>query len=91
MANNTGGDIHYFSQFDVNKHGEKLHYLLFRSLTRAQGSEVVIKARTSTGFTVTEYMGAFNFKELADFELAAIDSDKTIALQIRNDDKLKEG
>jgi hypothetical protein len=34
LANNTGGDLHYFSQFDINKHGEKLHYLLFRILTR---------------------------------------------------------
>jgi hypothetical protein len=36
-------------------------------------------------------MGTFNFKELADFELAAIDADKSIAFTIRNDEKLKEG
>lgn len=39
----------------------------------------MIKARTSTGITVTEYLGSFGHKEQADFELAAIDSDKTIS------------
>lgn len=30
----TGGDLNYLSPFDITKHGEKLHYLLFRALTR---------------------------------------------------------
>jgi hypothetical protein len=36
-------------------------------------------------------LGAFNYKEMPDFELASLDCDKSIAFQIRNDDKLKEG
>lgn len=80
----------YFSNFDINKHGEKLHYEVFRILTRTQGSEVAIKARTSTGLTVTEYFGGFGVKETADFELAAIDSDKGIGFTIRMDEKLKD-
>lgn len=30
----TGGDLHLFNPFDINKHGEKLHYEIFRILTR---------------------------------------------------------
>jgi hypothetical protein len=60
-------------------------------LTRNQGNEVVVRARTSTGFSVTEYFGAFLFKESVDFELSGIDSDKTIQFIIRNDERLKEG
>lgn len=63
---------------------------MFRILTRTQGSEVAIKARTSTGLTVTEYFGGFGVKETADFELAAIDSDKGIGFTIRMDEKLKD-
>lgn len=74
----TGGDLYYYAPFDLMKHGEKLHYDLFRLLTRTQGNEVVVRARTSTGFSVTEYFGAFLFKESIDFELSSIDSDKTI-------------
>ena len=72
------------------KHGEKMHYLIFRTLTRNQGSEVVIKARTNTGFSITEYFGGFTFKETVDFELSAIDADKTISFVLRNDEKLKD-
>jgi protein transport protein SEC24 len=43
----TGGDLHLMSPFDINKHGEKLHYELFRNLTRNQGSDVQIKVRVS--------------------------------------------
>ena len=65
--------------FDIAKHGEKLHYQIYRILTRTQGSEVMIKARSSTGISVTEYHGTFTVKEAADFEVAGIDADKTIS------------
>lgn len=86
----TGGDLYFYNPFDINKHGEKLHYEIFRILSRTSGNEIAIKARTSTGFTVTEYFGGFGVKESVDFELAAIDSDKFVGFMIRNDEKLKE-
>jgi hypothetical protein len=51
------------SPFDINKHGEKLHYEIFRVLTRITGTDVQIKARVSGGLTVCEYFGGFTFKE----------------------------
>lgn len=39
----------------------------------------MIKARTSTGISVTEYHGGFALKEAADFEISSIDADKTIS------------
>ena len=39
---------------------------------------------------MTEYFGGFGVKDLADFELSAIDSDKSIGFLLRSDDKLKE-
>ena len=86
----TGGDLNYLCPFDVTKHGEKLHYLLFRALTRAQGSDVQIKARVSQGMTVAEYFGGFTFKQTPDLSLASIDADKTIGFMIRTEEKLKE-
>ena len=90
IAAHTGGDLLHFTNFDINKHGEKLHYEIFRILTRTQGTEVAIKARTSTGMSVTEYFGGFGVKESADFELSAIDSDKSVSFSIRMDEKLKD-
>jgi protein transport protein SEC24 len=34
LPNITGGDLNYFSRFDITKHGEKLHYLIYRIITR---------------------------------------------------------
>lgn len=86
----TGGDIYHYNPFDITKHGEKLHYEIFRVLTRPIATEVAIKARTSTGYTVTEYFGGFGLKESTDFELSALDPDKFVGFTIRNDEKLKE-
>lgn len=79
LSSLTGGDLNYFMPFEVAKHGEKLHYQIYRILTRTQGSEVMIKARTSTGISVTEYHGTFGFKEASDFEIAGIDADKSVS------------
>ena len=55
----TGGDLHYMCPFDYCKHGEKLHYEIFRTLTRTQATDVSIKVRTSQGLSVQEYFGSF--------------------------------
>jgi protein transport protein SEC24 len=57
IAGLTGGQTHYYHNFDVTKHGEKIYYALFRALTRCVVTDVQYKARCSTGFTVTEYLG----------------------------------
>ncbi len=72
------------------KHGEKLYYSIFRVLTRTTGTEVALKARCSTGLTVTEYMGSHLSYQTAEMTQAWIDSDKVISCSLRNDDKLKE-
>lgn len=40
LPSQTGGDLHYFCPFDPLKHGEKLHYEIYRSLTRTQATDV---------------------------------------------------
>ena len=45
----TGGDLNYYHLFDVQYHGEKLYYDMFRNLSRNYGNEVMIKARCSAG------------------------------------------
>jgi protein transport protein SEC24 len=86
----TGGDLHLMYPFDINKHGEKLHYEIYRTLTRTSGSEVQIKARVSAGMSIAEYFGGFTVKEIPDISLASIDADKSIGFLIRVDEKLKE-
>lgn len=59
----TGGDIHYYHDFDLVAHGEKMYYSLFRTLTRQTVTDVTVKVRCSTGLTITDYYGSFlNFQ-----------------------------
>jgi len=46
----------------------------------------MIKARCSTGFTVTEYFGGFGLRESVELHLASLDADKSFGLQLRNDE-----
>lgn len=57
VAGITGGDVHFYQSFDVAKHGDELYYQIFRTLTRPVVTDVELKARCSTGLTVTEYIG----------------------------------
>jgi protein transport protein SEC24 len=90
ICGNTGGDLTFFQPFDVNKHGEKLYYNIFRVLTRPTVSEIAIKARCSTGMSVTSYLGSHVCYQLADFSVAQTDADKTFTVLLRNDEKLTE-
>ena len=46
----TGGDLIYYNPFIASEHSEKLHYEIFRVLTRAQVYNVNFKARVSMGY-----------------------------------------
>lgn len=90
VAGMTGGNIYFYQNFDVMKHGEKIYYELFRSLTRPTVSEVELKARCSQGLTVTEYIGGQLSSQTSSMRYAALDSDKVLSFALRNDEKLKE-
>lgn len=49
----------------------------------------MIKARCSKGMSVTEYFGGFGL-ESVEFQLAALDADKTFGFTLRNDEKIPE-
>jgi len=63
---------------------------MFRALTRPVGTDVELKARCSTGLTVTEYIGGQMSASTASMQYSALDSDKVLTFILRNDDKLKD-
>lgn len=50
-----------------------------------------MRVRTSTGVRPTDFQGHLHMQNTTDMELASIDSDKTISIEIKHDDKLAEG
>lgn len=65
---------------------------MFRILTCAATYDVSVKARSSVGTSVVEYLGSgFLSYKLADFKIASLDADSTFTVLLRNDSKLAEG
>ena len=91
LPGRTGGDLIYFEDFDVYRHGEKLYYHMFRNMTRNTVTDVMFKMRVSTGLTNVAYIGSFQRAQTAELAIPAIDADKTISCVFRNDDTLADG
>ena len=49
-----------------------------------------MRVRTSTGVRPTDFYGHLYMSNTTDIELASIDCDKSIAIEIKHDDKLAE-
>eukprot|EP00826_Nyctotherus_ovalis_P044933 TRINITY_DN48_c0_g1_i7.p2 TRINITY_DN48_c0_g1~~TRINITY_DN48_c0_g1_i7.p2 ORF type:complete len:228 (-),score=94.60 TRINITY_DN48_c0_g1_i7:20-703(-) len=56
VATLTGGEVYYYSPFNSTEYGEKLHFDLFRNLTRQTVYDVSIRARCSLGLSVHKYL-----------------------------------
>ncbi|OMJ75185.1 hypothetical protein SteCoe_25735 [Stentor coeruleus] len=90
LCSQTGGDFYYYPGFKAEVDGEKLYYQIVRVLTRPQGSQVVMRARCSNGLSVDYYLGKYKRKGPVEMEAACIDSDKSIAILLKYDEKLNE-
>ena len=84
----TGGEVYYYSPYNSTEYGEKLHFDLFRNLTRQTVYDVSIKARCSLGLSIHKYYGSFGETLETPIQLSTMDSDKTIAFTIKQTSKL---
>ncbi|KAI9496142.1 hypothetical protein BDB00DRAFT_810662 [Zychaea mexicana] len=87
----TGGDTHYFWNFNVQRHLQAFSNQLERSLTREQGYNAALRIRCSNGLTVDDQFGNFFMNNNTDVEFAGIDADKAVAFTFRHDGKLEDG
>jgi len=49
-----------------------------------------MRVRTSTGVRPTDFFGHFYMSNTTDVEIAALDSNKGIAVEVKHDDKLTD-
>lgn len=59
-------------------------------MTRTQAFDAIMRVRTSTGIRATDFHGHMFMSNTIDMELATIDQDKGIAVELKHDDKLSE-
>nr|XP_023914627.1 protein transport protein Sec24-like At4g32640 isoform X2 [Quercus suber] len=87
----TGGQVYYYYPFSAVSDPAKLYNDLRWNVTRPQGFEAVMRVRCSQGIQVLEYDGNFCKRMPTDVDLPGIDCDKTIMVNLKHDDKLKDG
>ena len=89
MCSQTGGDLYLYPGFTLGADAERLHYQLVRILTRVQGFQVVMRARVSNGLAVETYLGKYRRRGPIEMEASCVDSDKSIAIVLKHDEKLQ--
>ncbi|KAL3680392.1 hypothetical protein R1sor_023348 [Riccia sorocarpa] len=87
----TGGQVYFYQPFYAGADSAKLYNDLRWNVTRPQGFEAVARVRCSQGLQVQEYYGNFCKRIPTDVDLPAIDSDKTIMVTFKHDDKFQDG
>ncbi|KAK0400261.1 hypothetical protein QR680_003427 [Steinernema hermaphroditum] len=91
LSSLTGGSIYKYQYFDVQRDGQRFLSDLRRDVSREIAFDVMMRVRTSTGIRPTGFYGSFYMQNATDMEIGSIDSDKAIQVDIKHDDKLKDG
>ncbi|XP_069690232.1 protein transport protein Sec24C isoform X2 [Periplaneta americana] len=90
VARLTGGEIYKYTYFQADLDGERLIADIKRDVSRPVAFDAIMRVRTSTGVRATDFYGHFFMSNTTDMELASIDCDKAVAIEIKHDDKLTE-
>ncbi|CAG5086922.1 Oidioi.mRNA.OKI2018_I69.PAR.g11404.t1.cds [Oikopleura dioica] len=86
----TGGTLYRYPFFDINKDREQFTSDAIRAVTRQTAFDAILKVRTTAGLRAVDFVGSFYMTNTQDVELAALDADKGIAIELKHDDKLNE-
>ncbi|XP_067008422.2 protein transport protein Sec24C [Anabrus simplex] len=86
----TGGEIFKYTYFQADLDGDRLIQDIKRNVSRPVAFDAIMRVRTSTGVRATDFYGHFFMSNTTDMELASIDCDKAVAIEIKHDDKLTE-
>ncbi|XP_004346230.1 protein transporter Sec24-like CEF [Capsaspora owczarzaki ATCC 30864] len=86
----TGGSVYHYPNFTAALDGERLFREIRYTVTRTTGYDALMRLRCSNGLRAVEFFGNFSMRNTTDMELAGIDADKAIGIQLRHDDTLSE-
>ncbi|KAJ8676393.1 hypothetical protein QAD02_012180 [Eretmocerus hayati] len=86
----TGGELYKYTYFQASTDGDRLVTDIMNNIGRLVAFDAVMRVRTSTGVRPVDFHGHFYMSNTTDIELASIDCDKAVAVEIKHDDKLSE-
>ncbi|CAK9297142.1 unnamed protein product [Gordionus sp. m RMFG-2023] len=86
----TGGHVYKYDNFRAETDGERLISHLHQLFKRPISFDSIMKVRTSTGIRPVEYYGNFYMENSTDVEIAILDPENSITVELKHDDKLSE-
>lgn len=87
----TGGGLHKYQYFQADLSGDQLIDDLKTLVEKPVAFDCIMRVRTSTGIRPVDFLGNFYMSNTTDVEIASIDCDKAVTVEIKHDDKLSEG
>lgn len=96
LTSTTGGELYHYPYFASSTYlfyhssvGEKLHYDLYRNLTRVTVYGVLLRARCSLGLEVSKYLGGFGDSVEPFVHIPCMSADQSVGFLMRQRNKLK--
>ncbi|XP_076233230.1 COPII coat complex component secretory 24CD [Calliopsis andreniformis] len=86
----TGGEVYKYTYFQADVDGDRLISDVVNNISRPIAFDAIMRVRTSTGVRATDFYGHFYMSNTTDMELASIDCNKAIAIEVKHDDKLTD-
>merc|ERR1712165_54836 len=86
----TGGQVYKYTYFQSDLDGDRFISDLAHNVKRNVVFDVIMRVRTSTGVRPTDFFGSFYMANTTDMELASLNSDMSLACEIKHDDKLTD-
>ncbi|KAM4612154.1 protein transport protein Sec24D isoform 2-T3 [Polymixia lowei] len=90
VPSHTGGSVYKYNNFQVETDGEHFLRDLRKDVEKSIGFDAIMRVRTSTGFRATDFFGAIHMNNTTDVEMAAVDCDKAVTVELKHDDALSE-
>ena len=90
LSEKTGGQVFMYPSYSARKDAYAFQRDLYHDVTRVTGFDAVMIVRVSAGLRVAEHYGNFFHRTASEMDLPSIDADKTFAIRIEHDGKLKD-
>ncbi|VDP09444.1 unnamed protein product [Soboliphyme baturini] len=84
----TGGQVFKYQYFQPEIDGPRFLADLRNDIQKPILFDAVMRLRTSSGIRPTDFYGSFFMSNTTDVEMAAVDCDKCVTIEIKHDDKI---
>merc|ERR1719354_524790 len=83
----TGGQVYKYTYFQPDLDGHRFISDLRHNISRPIAFDSILRVRTSTGVRPTDFFGSYFMSNTTDMELASVNSDAAVTIEIKHDDK----